>query len=458
MRCIGACAEHAAGFLTGYGSFAERVLNMKRRKLLLLLATFLLIIGTLAAHSLAHRKAKGRRMPNGDVVMNPFQTLPIGQVFAAHRIKEVQTERLTSSLAPVAVRQNGPDGPRYQEALGYRFLIYTAGFPGLCRMEDGRLVLTMSTGGELAAGGYLRGRKRRGFVLFSRDQGRTWTQPRPLATMRSAAPLALGGGRLLVRVDTHSLLFSDDAGTSWSQPEPIPLLTGGRASNSDVALSCLVEGNTVTCIFYANKLPPEKGLETFLRRYDTASHTWSDPVVLPANWTTSEGALVRAATGELVAVFRSDRPQIPPPDKGPSSDHWSGLISTRSADNGLTWSEPTVETLYGHVHQSLLRLADGRLVMTYGARIGELDGRDYQGIEAVISHDHGRTWDWERRYILFRGTSSHMQSPQSVVLSDGRILTCFMHHVDFPWATDEDRRGKLRYVSQVAVVIWSLQP
>ena len=279
-------------------------------------------------------------------------------------------------------------------------------------------------------------------MLFSRDQGRTWTQPRPLATMRSAAPLALGGGRLLVRVDTHSLLFSDDAGTSWSQPEPIPLLTGGRASNSDVALSCLVEGNAVTCIFYANKLPPEKGLETFLRRYDTASHTWSDPVVLPANWTTSEGALARAATGELVAVFRSDRPQIPPPDKGPSSDHWSGLISTRSADNGLTWSEPTVETLYGHVHQSLLRLADGRLLMTYGARIGELDGRDYQGIEAVISHDHGRTWDWERRYILFRGTSSHMQSPQSVVLSDGRILTCFMHHADFPWATDGDRRGK----------------
>jgi len=411
-----------------------------------------------ATHTLAADAKKGRRVSNGDVVMNNFQTLPIEEALKLHRVKEVQTERLISSLAPVVVRQNDPSGPRYQEALGYRFLIYTAGFPGLCQMDDGKLVLTLSTGGKLTENGYLRSSQRNGFVLFSEDEGLSWTQPRPIATMRSAAPLNLGGRRLLLRVDTHSLLFSEDAGDTWSEPEPIPRLSGGRLSHSDVALTCLVEDHVVVCIFYTQKPPPKKGLESFVRRYDTTTHTWSDPFFLPTSWHSSEGALTRAANGELVAILRADRPEIPLPNVAPNSDHWSGLTCTRSKDNGLTWSEPTVETLYGHVHQSLLPLSDGRILMTYAARIGELDGHDYQGIEAVISHDHGRTWDWERRYILFRGTSSHMQSPQSVVLSDGRILTSFMYHTDFPWATEEEKKGKLRYVSQVAVVTWSFRP
>jgi len=40
---------------------------------------------------------------------------------------------------------NDPDGSQYQEALGYPFLIYTGGFPGLCRIDDGRLVLKVSS-------------------------------------------------------------------------------------------------------------------------------------------------------------------------------------------------------------------------------------------------------------------------------------------------------------------------
>ncbi len=184
---------------------------MKPLKTLILLTTLALIHTHVACTFDAGTK-KGRLMPNGDVVMNNFQTLPIKQVLKEHRVKEVQTERLTSSLAPVVVRQNDPGGPRYQEALGYRFLIYTAGFPGLCRMDDGKLVLTLSTGGVLADDGYLRGRKRKGFILFSEDEGLSWTQPRPIATMRSAAPLNLGGKRLLLRVDTHSVLNSEDGG------------------------------------------------------------------------------------------------------------------------------------------------------------------------------------------------------------------------------------------------------
>lgn len=112
-----------------------------------------------------------------------------------------------------------------------------------------------------------------------------------------------------------------------------------------------------------------------------------------------------------------------------------------------------MHTLYGHVHHSLLAFPDGRILMTYAARIGELDGQLYHGHEAVFSHDHGKTWDWARRLILFRGTDGTMHSPQSVLLSNGRVLTVVMHPVSYTWR-DEQAKGNLIGISNVSVVIW----
>ena len=88
--------------------------------------------------------------------------------------------------------------------------------------------------------------------------------------------------------------------------------------------------------------------------------------------------------------------------------------------------------------------------MTYAARIGELDGRVYHGIEAVMSYDNGVTWDWQHRYILFRASNGPMHSPQSVLLSDGRVLTVFMEHKDFSHKATPEMR--IQYTS---AVIWS---
>ena len=130
--------------------------------------------------------------------------------------------------------------------------------------------------------------------------------------------------------------------------------------------------------------------------------------------------------------------------KGPSAlpaDKWRGIVTSISTDNGVHWSWPTVHSLYAHVHSSLLTLDDGRIVLTYAVvhskssnatnvlcnalgpmrgtgtvvghirchmtmalharsqRLGELEGRLYHGHEAVISHDHGVSWDWGRRWV-----------------------------------------------------------
>ena len=75
-------------------------------------------------------------------------------------------------------------------------------------------------------------------------------------------------------------------------------------------------------------------------------------------------------------------------------------------------------------------------------------------IKGVLSSDNGRTWDWERRYILFRGTDHAQHSPQSVLLSDGSILTVVMHPVTYTWG-DGETRGNLIGLSNVSIVIWS---
>jgi hypothetical protein len=119
------------------------------------------------------------------------------------------------------------------------------------------------------------------------------------------------------------------------------------------------------------------------------------PALTPAAGVSIPRAPRSAASGALVASFRSGRP-------GPSdlaADKWRGLVTATSLDDGASWSWPKVRSLvhfipdsrtysvprslnrrrdnaskvhslYAHVHSSVLRLPDGRLVLTYAARLG----------------------------------------------------------------------------------------
>ena len=79
----------------------------------------------------------------------------------------------------------------------------------------------------------------------------------------------------------------------------------------------------------------------------------------------------------------------------------------------------------------------------------------YHGIEAVLSRDNGKTWDWDRRFILFRwAMHQSMHSPQSIELADGRILTVFGYHYDARW--NEGPLGAPGYpLGITSAVLWS---
>ena len=91
--------------------------------------------------------------------------------------------------------------------------------------------------------------------------------------------------------------------------------------------------------------------------------------------------------------------------------------------------------------------------MTYAVRMGELEGEIYHGIEAVLSRDGGRTWSWDRRFVLFRwAMHQSMHSPVSIELSDGRIFTLFLYHYDAPWNKGSFDSAVL---GSTSAVIWS---
>ena len=89
-------------------------------------------------------------------------------------------------------------------------------------------------------------------------------------------------------------------------------------------------------------------------------------------------------------------------------------LQSESTDGGKTWSEmhPITFGLPSH----LLRLRDGRLLMSYGHR------RKPYGNQARLSTDNGKSWS-EPMLISGDGTSGDLGYPSTVELADGTLLT-----------------------------------
>jgi hypothetical protein len=90
-----------------------------------------------------------------------------------------------------------------------------------------------------------------------------------------------------------------------------------------------------------------------------------------------------------------------------------------SRDGGRTWSAAP-SGIVGHPPSGLVRLADGRLVLTYGYRHAPF------GVRAVISADDGLTWDTDHVIVLRSdGAGYDLGYPVSTVLPDGTVFTIY---------------------------------
>ena len=90
-------------------------------------------------------------------------------------------------------------------------------------------------------------------------------------------------------------------------------------------------------------------------------------------------------------------------------------LQTESTDGGKTWAVPHAIGVWG-LPSHLLRLRDGRLLMTYGYR------RPPFGNQARVSADAGRTWSGPL-FISSDGANGDLGYPSTVELADGTLLT-----------------------------------
>lgn len=113
---------------------------------------------------------------------------------------------------------------------------------------------------------------------------------------------------------------------------------------------------------------------------------------------------VEAADGTIIVQIRNQNPRN---DKE--------TLQTESTDGGKTWSVPHEIGVWGFPSH-LLRLSDGRLLMTYGYR------REPYGEHARLSDDCGKSWS-EPMVIATIDFGPDLGYPSTVQLSDGSLVT-----------------------------------
>ena len=292
-------------------------------------------------------------------------------------------------------------------------------------------------------------------IAFSGDQGATWPEWQSMPATENLLTY-LGGGNLSTTGLTIRS-FSSDYGRTW------PVQIGNqRATDGEIfitegneAVEYGPNGNAVKITSFGAHFQeghgtwPTGDTTGFVRSSTDGGVTWQNEMA-PPQWkfdveyegTTytrgvSEGSIVRAANGDLVAALRTDMP--PEYFLGltgrPYNGNLGGLTISISKDDGLTWSELNHLYSAGRHHSHLNLMPNGALVLTMITRLdirtGLLPDTDQVGSDALVSFDNGLTWDLSRRVTLDQITNPRA-FPDTVVghtgataLSDGSMLSMY---------------------------------
>ena len=311
-----------------------------------------------------------------------------------------------------------------------------AGWPTVARRANGELWVAWSGGRDshICPMGQVR-------AMTSKDDGATWTFPRVLfdgpIDDRDGGVMETAKGTLLVTTFTSLayeergllakqtperqvrwkaaqdrltaeerkaqlgewVLRSTDGGKTWSPPI-------ATIVNSPHGPTQLKDGRL---LYVGKKLWKDDGKIGVAESKDDGL-TWAWLSDIP----TRPGDIVKSGYHELFAL-ETDDGRIVTQIRNHNKPDAGTTLQCESADGGKTWTVPKSIDVWGQPSQ-LLKLKDGRLVMTYGYR------RKPFGNQARISADQGRTWS-EPLTISADGEGYDLGYPSTVELADGTLLT-----------------------------------
>jgi hypothetical protein len=367
-------------------------------------------------------------------------------------------DREPLGFKPHAIKQVDGRGGWLEREGEYQFMHLRPGrylFPyGIIQMDNGEVILIAAwhDGQSQGIAAW------KPAVAFSRDGGRTWTEAQAIegSAGRPVMPTYLGKGNLMFQTDLVTPVmqyYSRDYGRTWPERRELQLASTGEPYNDEGNMLVDRDAHGVSTKIASVGYKYPKGTQWpvdpaigMMRWSDDAGRTWSREVA-PEGWRwseeyggktytrgISEGSLVRAANSWLVAALRTDIParylDVP------HDDSLEGLAVSISKDDGAAWSPAKILYDAGRHHPHLLRLANNDLLMTIIVRADVRDGHlaSYRrGLEALVSRDHGLTWDLAHKYILddyefhdglqwYNGECGHLYS---TLLDDGFVLSCY---------------------------------
>ena len=267
-------------------------------------------------------------------------------------------------------------------------------------------------------------------ILFrSRDGGRTWSPPH-LPDIAGTEPYVSVTSDGTIFITTHVLWQnilnreepsycygmlhrSDDGGKNWTsirvEPEVIRTELKGYYNVTTRFPLELADGSLLL-------VASGTGLDanTVLRSTD-GGKTWSEryPSMVdgvPAEYPfpfMAEGVLWQAHSGKVLALFRVDTRHWPEikgepliTDREKLDDNLDRMMLYSTTDLGRSWKQVDDFGSYGQMYPSILRLQDGRLLLTFTQR--QRHNKRPIGLRAVVGteHEDGFGFDLEQDLIM----------------------------------------------------------
>jgi hypothetical protein len=231
-----------------------------------------------------------------------------------------------------------------------------------------------------------------------------------------------------VHTGASRFYYSYDRGHAWKGPFRLPLFGHeGLPARTDY----LIDGPSECMLFLtASKRNRREGRPIAVRTTD-GGKSWKLVSYIgpePNGYSIMPSTVRLSPRDLLTAVRRSED----------VSKHRGWIETWTSANNGESWSylNEVADTGEGNPPH-LIKLADGRLCLTYGRRAPPF------GILALLSGDRGKTWS-EPIVLRADGGGRDIGYPRSVQRRDGKVVTVY-----YFW---DKVTGPERYI---AATIWS---